>query len=104
MVDEFSKLLATAASDDLAALAFPQNANVAAMLALAGLGFDATQVELVADPAAPGNAHEIEVDGAAGSFTIRLQGRPSKSNPKSSALTAFSVARALINESAVIVI
>lgn len=87
-----------------AALKFPQNANVAATVALAGLGFDATEVELVADPDAPGNVHEIEVEGAAGSFAIRLQGKPSRTNPKTSALTAFSVARALINENAAIVI
>jgi aspartate dehydrogenase len=87
-----------------AALKFPQNANVAATVALAGLGFDATQVELVADPDAPGNIHEIEVEGAAGKFAIRLQGKPSRTNPKTSALTAFSVARALINEKAAIVI
>jgi aspartate dehydrogenase len=87
-----------------AALRFPQNANVAATVALAGLGFDATEVELVADPDAPGNIHEIEVEGAAGNFSIRLQGKPSRTNPKTSALTAFSVARALINEKAAIVI
>lgn len=87
-----------------AALKFPQNANVAATVALAGLGFDATEVELVADPDAPGNIHEIEVEGAAGNFAIRLQGRPSRTNPKTSALTAFSVARALVNEKAAIVI
>ena len=87
-----------------AALRYPQNANVAAAVALAGLGFDATQVELVADPEAPGNVHEIEAEGAAGRFAIQLQGKPSRSNPKTSALAAMSVARALLNAGATIVI
>jgi aspartate dehydrogenase len=87
-----------------AALLYPQNANVAAAVALAGLGFDATEVELVADPEAPGNVHEIEAEGVAGRFAIQLQGKPSRSNPKTSALAALSVARALLNEKATIVI
>jgi aspartate dehydrogenase len=87
-----------------AALLYPQNANVAAAVALAGLGFDATEVELVADPDAPGNVHEIEAEGTAGRFAIQLQGKPSRSNPKTSALAAMSVARALLNERATIVI
>jgi len=87
-----------------AALLYPQNANVAATLALAGLGFEATQVELVADPQAPGNVHEIEVEGVAGRFAIQLQGKPSRTNPKTSALAALSVARALINLETAIVI
>ncbi len=87
-----------------AALLYPQNANVAAAVALAGLGFDKTEVELVADPDAPGNVHEIEAEGVAGRFAIALQGRPSRTNPKTSALAALSVARALINLEATIVI
>jgi aspartate dehydrogenase len=87
-----------------AALLYPQNANVAAALALAGIGFDATEVELVADPQAPGNVHEIEAEGAAGRIAVQLQGKPSRTNPKTSALAAMSVARALLNEKATIVI
>jgi aspartate dehydrogenase len=87
-----------------AALKYPQNANVAAAVALAGLGFEATEVELVADPDAPGNVHEIEVEGVAGRFAIQLEGKPSRTNPKTSALAALSVARALLNEKATIVI
>ena len=87
-----------------AALLYPQNANVAAAVALAGLGFETTQVELVADPGAQGNIHEIEAEGAAGRFAIALAGNPSRTNPKTSALAALSVARALLNQEATIVI
>ena len=73
-------------------------------MAIAGLGFERTQVELVADPDAPGNVHEIEVEGSAGRFAIELKGKPSRTNPKTSALAALSVARALLNDQATIVI
>src|SRR5437870_10319519 len=55
-----------------AALLYPQNANVAAAVALAGLGFDATEVELVADHDATGNVHECEAEGSAGSYANQL--------------------------------
>lgn len=80
-----------------AARRFPKNANVAATVALAGLGMDHTEVELVADPATTNNIHEVEADGASGRVTFRLEGRAFPDNPRSSMLTAYSVARTLLN-------
>lgn len=80
-----------------AAKMFPKNANVAAMVALAGLGMDDTEVELVADPTTENNIHEVEAEGASGRVTFRLEGRAFPDNPRSSMLTAYSVARTLLN-------
>ncbi|NND91144.1 MAG: aspartate dehydrogenase [Granulosicoccus sp.] len=78
-----------------AALRYPKNANVAATIALAGIGFDDTRVELIVDPDAVGNHHEIEASGRFGHFKFSVEGLPLPGNPRSSALTAMSVVRAL---------
>lgn len=87
-----------------AALRFPQNANVAATIALAGVGFERTTVRIVADPAVERNVHTIDVGGAFGDMTIRVAGRPLPGNPKSSSLTAMSLLRCLLNRGSAIVI
>ncbi len=74
-----------------AALQFPKNANVAAAVALAGVGFESTEVRLIADADTFENVHEIEALGDFGSFQFRIRGKSLPDNPRSSALAAMSV-------------
>lgn len=87
-----------------AALEYPKNANVAASVALAGIGFEDTVVELVADPGATRNVHEIVAEGDFGRFEFRIEGASLPDNPRSSAITAMSVVREILNPSSPIVV
>lgn len=76
---------------------FPQNANVAVISALSGIGLDKTRVVLVADPAAHRNAHRVEAQGAFGRLDLTLENEPLAANPKSSEMTALSLVRLVEN-------
>lgn len=85
-----------------AALLYPKNANVAAAVALSGPGFDATTVELIADPNAAGNVHEIRAEGDFGTLVFTITGATLPENARTSALAAMSVVAALRAELALI--
>ena len=74
---------------------FPKNANVTAAVALSGVGFDNTQVELVADPTVQKNVHEVQAKGAFGELSIRLVNNPLPDNVKTSWLAALSIEEAV---------
>ncbi|PWK76104.1 aspartate dehydrogenase [Aminobacter sp. AP02] len=86
-----------------AADAFPQNANVAVISALSGIGLDRTRIVLVADPAAVRNVHEVSASGAFGRLDLRLENEPLKDNPKSSEMTTLSLVRLIENQLAPLV-
>lgn len=87
-----------------AARLFPKNANVAATTALAGIGFEKTNVELVADPTTSQNTHTLVFEGRPGRYELVIAGNPSPNNPKTSQLTALSIVRLIENRVADVVV
>ncbi len=78
-----------------AAALYPQNLNVAAALALAGPGFEATGVDVVCDPAATGNVHRVTAESEFGTMFLEITNRPSPTNPKSSWIVAQALLAAV---------
>ncbi|ACP32307.1 MULTISPECIES: aspartate dehydrogenase domain-containing protein [Corynebacterium] len=86
---------------------FPGNVNVSVALAWATRGrgssddellarsLERVSVELVASPNLIKTRHDIEVSGSAGAFSLVSESSPHPVNPKTSAITALSVAHTL---------
>ena len=75
--------------------AYPRNVNIAATLALAGLGPELTQVEIWADPSLQRNVHEVHIESDATCLSLVIENLPSPTNPRSSVITAHSVCAVL---------
>lgn len=74
---------------------FPANVNIAAVLSMAGIGFDRTRLKVVADPALIYNTHFIEIRGKTGNISIKLENVPAPDNPKTAWLACYSALAAL---------
>jgi aspartate dehydrogenase len=74
-----------------AALAYPKNVNVGVAIALVGLGMDQTWVRLVSSRNVTDPLGRIEARGAFGHFRFDIFARAAADNPKTSALTAYSI-------------
>ena len=74
---------------------FPANVNIAAVLSMAGIGFDRTRLKVVADPALQFNTHCIVIRGRTGRVDIRFESVAMPENPKTSMLACFSALAAI---------
>lgn len=86
---EHPKVLYEGPADEAMRL-FPKNVNIAASLALAGLGTNQTKVRIVADPRVKRNTHEVLVEGDFGTLHLKVENEPSPNNPASSHLASLS--------------
>lgn len=69
---------------------FPKTTNVAAAVAMAGLGFQRTLCRVIADPAISANQVTLTARGEFGEFTLELR-NVATADPRTSAVVASSV-------------
>lgn len=74
---------------------FPANVNVAAALALAGAGPDATRLEIWADPDVSRNTQRVFIESDCARMEMSIENVPSEENPGTGKITALSVLAAL---------
>jgi len=75
---------------------YPKNANLTATLALAGIGFDQTRVEMIVDPAIENNRHELYVRGKFGAFHVTVHGQIIGGASPTSRIVAGSLVQAAL--------
>ncbi|MEN6369722.1 MAG: aspartate dehydrogenase [Thermotogota bacterium] len=74
---------------------FPKNVNVAAAVALAGLGAHRTRVRILADPHATQTVHRVRAWGSFGELDLTVSSVPDVENPRTSRLAVLGAVSAL---------
>ena len=74
---------------------YPQNVNISAATALAGIGLDRTQVIIVADPTITSHVVEIEAVGAFGRFHFVEDVLPTESNRKTGRIVGMAIVKTI---------
>lgn len=75
------------------AAAYPQNVNIAAAVALAGAGLDATRLVIVADPTIDTHVVQVRASGGFGSFSFEEDVAIAEENRKTGRIVAMAVAK-----------
>lgn len=86
------------------AMDFTKNLNTSVGVALAGLGLDRTEAELIADPGLTETAHELEIHASAGNAVLKLGGRDVPPDGDPVDYTTFSLMRVLRRRAARVMI
>jgi aspartate dehydrogenase len=76
---------------------FPTTSNVAASLRLSIERTVPVSVRVIAVPGGTKNVHQIRVEGEFGSLSVEVENVPSKNNPQTSQLAAYSALATLSN-------
>ena len=74
---------------------YPQNVNISAAAAIAGVGLDRTRVVIVADPTITTHIVELEARGAFGRFTFVEDVAVSEENRKTGKLVAMAMVKSV---------
>jgi aspartate dehydrogenase len=74
---------------------YPQNVNISAAAAIAGLGLDRTRLVIVADPAITTHIVALEAHGTFGRFTFEEDVAVSDENRKTGKLVAMAMVKSV---------
>jgi aspartate dehydrogenase len=77
------------------AATYPQNVNISAAVALAGIGLDRTRLTIVADPTIDTHVIEVRARGAFGSFSFVEDVAVAEENRKTGKIVAMAVAKTI---------